>query len=62
MDETTVVLDKLKNLGRSLGPNDDPIFLWRIAEAQDYLLETQRELVNLLREQARYTAIQPRLV
>jgi hypothetical protein len=61
MDETTVRLEKLKDLGKSLGPNDDPRMLWRIAEAQDYLLETQKELVNLLREQDTYKELQPRL-
>ena len=61
VDETTVTLEKLKNMGCSLGPSDDPIFLWRIAEAQDHLLETQKERVNLLCEQAAYREIQPRL-
>jgi hypothetical protein len=61
VDETTGTLEKLKNMGCSLGPSDDPIFLWRIAEAQDHLLETQKERVNLLCEQAAYREIQPRL-
>lgn len=47
-------------LGRSLGVNDDPTFLWRIAEAQDRLLDTQKEQVAKLREQATYKELYPR--
>jgi hypothetical protein len=59
--ETTDTLEKLKDLGCSLGPHDDPMILCRIAEAQDYLLEAQKELVNLLLQQDTYKAMQPRL-
>jgi hypothetical protein len=61
VDEITGTLEKLKDLGCSLGPSDDPIILWRVAEAQDRLLESQRERVNILCEQAAYREIQPRL-
>jgi hypothetical protein len=60
MGETTVSLQQLIDLGRSLGPVDDPIFLYRIAEAQDYLLQMQKEKVNRFCELARYAAKQPR--
>jgi hypothetical protein len=58
--ETTVSLKKLIDLGRSFGPVDDPIILYRIAEAQDRLLRSQKERVGRLREQARCTAMLPR--
>ena len=60
MDEIAASLEKLMELGRSLGVNDDPTFLWRIAEAQDRLLDTQKEQVAKLREQATYKELYPR--
>jgi len=60
LDEITASLQKLIDLGRSLGATDDPIIPFRVAEAQDHLLQTQKEQVKKLQEQARYKQLYPR--
>jgi hypothetical protein len=58
-DETEVWLERLNDLRKSLGPNDDPMILWGITNAQDRLLEAQKEQVNILRELTSYKGIEP---
>jgi hypothetical protein len=58
---TEVCLERLNNFRRSLGPNDDPMILWGITEAQDRLLHAQKEQVNTLRELASYKEMEPKL-
>jgi hypothetical protein len=60
VDEITVALEKLIDLGKSFGPGDDPVILYRVAETQDHLLKAQKETVARLREHAKYRAMLPR--
>jgi hypothetical protein len=61
VDETAAWIEKLIHLGRSLGPNDYPIILYRVAEAQDQVLHEQKERVERLREQASQMEKEPRV-
>jgi hypothetical protein len=59
--ETEVWLERLNDLRRSLGPNDDPMILWGITEVQDRLLKGPKERVSILRELASHKEMEPRL-